>query len=109
MEHLNHFCVPPMYVHQVELMRYDVAAHRHSKENLALRIQERNREMVAMRLRLEHVKRHPGALDLEDDPVTELCAERIVRDKLVMSLTKENAELVSALGDLKARLARDAS
>ena len=90
-------------------MRHDVAAHRHSKENLVIRIQERDREMVAMRLRLEHVKHHPGAPDLEDDPITEFCADRIVRDKLVMSLTKENAELVAILGDLKASLESDAT
>ena len=60
--------------------------------------------MVSLRLRLEKAKRHPGCLDLENDPITELSVDRIVRDEHVQLLAKENAQLVAMVGELQARL-----
>ena len=94
----------PYAFFQVELLRHSASAHRHAKEALDNQIRERNLQLVSLRLRLEQAKRYPGSIDIDSDPVTEFCADRIVRDEHMKQLVKENAELAAIIGDLRARL-----
>ena len=49
---------------QADLMRHTVTAHRQAKLNVESHLRERNKQLVALHLRLEQQKRRPGATDI---------------------------------------------
>lgn len=87
-----------------ESLRSSNTAHCYSQGYLYERLQERDQEVLALRLRLEKVKQDPRCLDLDTDPTVQRDARAMIRDGYVKQLRHENAALLQQLRELRAQL-----
>lgn len=91
---------------RAELLRSSNSAHCFSQGYLYERLQERDQEVLALRLRIEKIKQDPTLvrLDLDTDPTVQRDARLVVRDSFVKQLRHENAALLQQLRDLRVQL-----
>jgi hypothetical protein len=92
----------------VELLRVSLETMRGSCANDAKKAHERDRTIVALRLRLGHQRRNPGRIDIESDPTVERDASAIVRSAYCRGLRIANAKQVEELHTLRVRSRLDA-